>query len=327
MPYYQQAIAMAHRLEEPLLLAVAALTQAQAASDPVEAEAAFKQYFAFMQQVPLDPQLSMQIGTTHGLFGDFLRENGRYQEAEIQYKKSLAVIDKINDSRPWLLPVGNLGRLDLQAGRLQEAHEKFSLCVAGARQTDRRMPLADWLLRLGESWLYLGNLAEAASCLQENISLCQEMGNPHSQADALVTLGQVVMLQGDMASAIQHLGTGFALYQGIYEQQRAASFIGGRVIKPELVDSVWRAGLVAVAQARYEQAALVFGMAEGLQQKINHIPVLPLQAMIDEGVTAVRHNLPPTIIVAAQEKGQQLSVGAILAELATVEWSGTAPLQ
>jgi tetratricopeptide (TPR) repeat protein len=118
------------------------------------------------------------------------------------------------------------------------------------------MPLADWLLWLGESWLYLGNLAEAARCLQENIILSQEMGNPHSQADALVTLGHVVMLQGDMETARGHVRAGFALYQQIHEQQQAARFEGGRLLKPELVDSIWRTGLVALAEAQYEQAAL-----------------------------------------------------------------------
>jgi tetratricopeptide (TPR) repeat protein len=88
-------------------------------------------------------------------------------------------------------PLGNLGRLALQDGRLQEAYDLIAESVAMSRAAGTRVNVGDWLHQLGKVALYLGDTMQAEACLEEALALHEEVGG--IQVHVLALLGHVAL--------------------------------------------------------------------------------------------------------------------------------------
>ena len=131
------------------------------------------------------------------LYGDRLLDHGNAAEAEAKYRESLARYRLLGDVNMIAYPLGNLGRLALCDGRLEEAHELISESVRYARGGNR-VALGDWLFRLGQVHLYLGELETAAADLNTTLTLYEEINNMPGQASVLACLAEVALANGDV---------------------------------------------------------------------------------------------------------------------------------
>jgi tetratricopeptide (TPR) repeat protein len=194
---------MALRLEDPETTLRVLIVQAQARSEVEYAAAIFEIFFSTADQVEAHSKsgLEAMVAAGHDIYGDRLREAGRIEEAEAQYRQSLDVWQRMGNVDGIAYPIGNLGRLALQAGRIQEAYECFSESVAIARAIGNGVGIVDWLPQLGNALLTMGDVTQAEACYDEVLALCEEMGNQVAAADALAYLGYTVLVKGEREGA------------------------------------------------------------------------------------------------------------------------------
>ena len=67
--------------------------------------------------------LQEHLAIMYSHYGNRLRGNGRYAEAKARYRQSLNLMQGMGNVDMIAYPLGNLGLLALQEGRLDEAHK------------------------------------------------------------------------------------------------------------------------------------------------------------------------------------------------------------
>lgn len=287
---FQRGLGMAHRLEAPELLIPMLSVGSQLMPDRRQAQAALDQVFAIHESLDKTQQVPF-IAAAYALYGDLMRESGRYAEARLYYEKSLA-IQRRSGATPFFtaLQTGNLGRLALQAGQMDEAYGLMDEAVALVRAHRNYKGLADWLVRLGEVESYMGKYDTAAAHLRECLQLFVDMSEPRGQADVRAGLAYLALQTEDTPGAVRHIRQSLGLYRSLYEKADR-SRLDGRFVGPEFVDALLRAGLVALAAAQPMVAATCFGAVTQLSARINHTPVPPLQEALETSLAKIRQQL------------------------------------
>lgn len=141
-PFSERALAMVERVDDLLAGMAVAEQQMQLAQDLDTCRDWFERLMALLPQWE-HPVRPLRLAGAYHLFGDRLRDAGRTDEAAAHYRRSIELFGDIeSDLRAY--PVGNLGRLALAAGRLDEADALLRESVAIARRRgepggDRRL--------------------------------------------------------------------------------------------------------------------------------------------------------------------------------------------
>jgi tetratricopeptide (TPR) repeat protein len=316
--YLERVLPMARRLEEPEPLAAVLVGLAQATPDNEQALATMDEAIIIMQE---NEQLKPDLAALLDQYGNRLRDSGQHRTAATYYQQSLDLMRQMGNVDMIAYPLGNLGRLALQAGHLQEAYDFISESVALSRDVRNWVGIGDWVFRLGLVLLYKGEINEAQTNLQEALTYYQEMGNLRGQQDVLACLAQVALVRGDLETAVSTIQESLSIYQAFYLQLQASQAKVDKLfpirltsISPDLVDSFLRAALVATAQEAYERATTFFSIAEKLQFQVGHVPVPPLQASVDKAFAIVRTQLVPAeLFDSAWKAGQTMSLNQVLA--------------
>lgn len=305
LTYIAQAKAMAYRLEEKFLL-FRALAVTSQNLDRDAAKAALEEALTLFDSIEEE---SGFIGAAYMLYGDFLRETGQYAAAKEYYQKA----DEADRRYGMALfggHEGNLGRLALQEGHLSKAYAVISAHVQKVRQLNNQKGLADWLVRLGEVETYLGQWAAAQMHLQECFQIMERMGDLRGQADVSAGLGYLALQRGEVETAVSHLQNSLTWYAELMPQTAVPNM---RILTPELVDAILRAGLAAAANQQPAQAATLFAAVDRFSAALNHTPPPPLAQAMHEAVTAVQSTLTAVENETAVALGRQLPLTELLA--------------
>jgi predicted ATPase/transcriptional regulator with XRE-family HTH domain len=312
----QRTATMAHRLEDPeaLIMAYGLATSASLTFEEA------------MEGLQKAIQLSEATGKRRELrpllyngAATWLHSSGRYSEARAYYEKSvelfreLGAVDFISD------PLGRLGQLALQEGRLQDAHDLTMESIAAARAIGLDVFYGTWeSARLGQILLYQGDLEAAQQTLEIALARMEDdAGYVRSRQETLAVLSEVALMRGDITAAAEHMRASLLICGPFYrELQEAHKLEGtGDSLPVDLVALCARAGLVAAAQGMAERAVTLFGAAEALAAA-SGLTLLPaLRERVEKSLANLRETLGAVDFGAAQEQGRGLSLAQAFAFL------------
>jgi len=318
-PYRERSVSMAHRLEDPETMMRVLLVEGQALPEIEQAAAAFEQLFAIAEQVEVLSKgpgaKEALLADAHFLYGDQLRFAARSAEAETHYRLSLELFRQLGNVDMIAYPLGNLGRLTLEEGRIQEAYDRLTESVTISRAVGNRVGIADWLQQYGNAALALGDVAQAEMCFEEALALYQEMGNQRACPDVLADLGYAALVKGDIAQARRYLYEGLLAYRQIYVPLLKTFVVArwkGQILR-EFFVCLQATALLEVAEGAFERALTLFGAAATLRAPGKNQGDLGLQARVDEAMRTVQSQLSAEACAKAWAIGQSMAFETVLA--------------
>jgi predicted ATPase/DNA-binding XRE family transcriptional regulator len=306
-PNHQLALSMARRLGDPYALVCNLIVQGQAAAEKDQAYAAFEEAIAICRAHQRDWLFGRYWAELLAIYGDRLLDYGYVIDAETKYRESLDRYRLVGDVNMIAYPLGNLGRLALRAGRLQEAHDLISESmryIGGGS----RVALGDWLFRLGQVHLYLGKFDAAATDLSTTLALYAEINNLPGQASVLACLAEVALAKDDLTTAGNQIQESIHLFHAVYASIRMNFSSGRQTQSSDATESILRAGLVAAAQGKHMWAVTLLSCAEAIVAESGYQPIPPLAAKVTASFALLQERLSPTELLAAAERGRAMSL-------------------
>jgi tetratricopeptide (TPR) repeat protein len=311
-------VAMAHRLEDPETMMRVLLVEGQARPGIEQAAAAFEQLFSIGKQLEVLSKgpgaKEALLAEAHFLYGDQLRFASRSSQAAAHYRQSLELFRQLGNVDMIAYPLGSLGRLALEQGRIKEAYDRLAESVALSRAIGNRVGIADWLDQFGTAALALGDVAQAEMYFEEALALYQEMGNQRACPHVLADLGYAALLKGDVAQSRRYLEEGLSAYRR-FILPLLESFMDARwkrAIQREFLACLQATALLEVAEGAFERALTLFGAAARMRTQVNNQADLGLQARVDEAMRTIRSQLSPETFAKAWETGQSMSLETVL---------------
>ncbi len=304
---HNRALPMARKLGDPHALVATLLVQGLASPEPAEAYAALEEAIAISRA-----QAGEWLGNRYWtelltIYGDRLLDHGHVVEAEAKYRESLAGYRLLEDVNMIAYPLGNLGRLALFDGRLEEAHQLINEAVGYARGGNR-VALADWLFRLGQVHLYRGELAAAAEDLNATLTLYEEVNNKPGQASVLACLAEVALAQGDVPAAGRQIRESMTLYRAIYMSIPTIVNSSRHTQSSDATESILRAGLVAAAQGNYLSAVTLLNCGEAIVAESGYRSMSPLGAKVKTAMALAQARLSAAEFLEATERGRHMNL-------------------
>jgi tetratricopeptide (TPR) repeat protein len=310
-PHVEQAYKLARRLEDPWCLAITLHIQGQAQSDQTKAMAAYDEVIDICQSHPEIPHCKSFLGGMLSLKGDRLVNFGLFAEAKASYEASLAQFRSLGETFQIAYPLGNLGRMALQDGQLQEAERLIAESTALTKRTGNRVGIADWSFRLGQVQFYLGNLALAEQNLQTALEMYEEIGQPFGPTGVLSMMSLVAIAQGRLSDAGSLIQNCFAEYRRLLAANQKVDFASDFLNFGDTIESLLYAGLVAHAQGDWQTALYFFSFCKN--NTSNFEPVRPLQEKITAARTEIQNNLPRETFDTVLAQTETLTLDELLA--------------
>ena len=237
---------------------------------------------------------------------------GMMAEAKASLEASVAHLRALGDTFWIAYPLGNLGRLALQEGDLEQAFEAISESVAITRHSGNRGGIADWLFRLGQVHLYRGELAEAEINLRETLWLYEETDNAFGPPGVLSNLALVAVERGDVGTAVAHIQECFTRYDKLRREVRKVDFSSDFLEFGDTLDSLLHAGLVAQAQGDWQTAITCFTFFESRNER-GYVAIRPLCEKVEAAKVDMRDRLGEHGYETAVTQAQQLTFEQLLA--------------
>ena len=309
-PLTEGAYRMARRLEEPWPLVVTLQIRGQSARDQDVALEAFAEAIAICRSRLDDPQFSAFLGSLLGLQGDRLMGFGLLTEATASFEASVNHLRSLNDTFWIAYPLGNLGRMALQRGDLEQANELIRESLAITRRSGNRVGIGDWLFRFGQVQLYMGQLAEAERNLRETLRLYEEVGNSFGPSGVLSNIAFVAAEKGEIVAAVSYLHESFRRYLDLRRSARQVDMSADFLEFGDTIDSLLHAGLIAMADDDPITAAVFFSFFE--KHVTGYEPIWPLRGRVTATQAAIRAMLSPDVLAEATLKGQSLALEELL---------------
>ena len=306
-PFHSRALPMARRLGDPRALVANLLVQGMAAQDKDQAYAALEEAIAISRADATGLLANYHWTELLTIYGDRLLDYGYVTQAEAMYRESLAGYRRLEDVNTIAYPLGNLGRLALYDGRLQEAHDLIGEAVRYARGGNR-LALADWLFRLGQVHFYRGELDTATADLSTTLALYQDINNTPGQASVLACLAELALAGDDLMTAGRRIQESMALFGAIYAWIRMIANSNRRTQSSDATESILRAGLVAAAQGNYLQAVTLLSCGEAIVAESGYRSLPPLMEKVVTTIALLQDMLSAAEFGEASERGQQMTL-------------------
>jgi predicted ATPase len=289
------AMEMAFRLEDPETMMRFFFVEGQGVPSIEAAEKIWHEFFSIGGRLEV---YSKHIGkeavfaAAHFLFGDRLRDVGRGQEAASHYRQSLNLYRQIGNVDMIAYPIGNLGRLALREGRVDEAYDALVESVTISRASGNRLGIADWQQQLGNACLIKGDLSQAESCFEESLALYQEMGAMRSCPDVLADLGYTAYLKGALPQARHYLHDSLRVYlRNIEILEQSGMGWDAYILPPEFLLCYQTIALLDIEDSEFERPLILLSATAVHQAKFGSGADLGIQARVDEALAALKSQL------------------------------------
>jgi tetratricopeptide (TPR) repeat protein len=309
-PFGERAVAMAERVDDLMAKLAVAEQRLQAEPDLEEAWSWFERFVELVGQWQ-HPARDARLAGSYFLFGDRLRNAGRYGEAEAHYRRSIELFKGV-ETDLLAYPLGNLGRLALQAGRLAEAYDLVRESMRISRDSGSRVGIADWSRFLGEVQLHRGDLDSAELAFDEALALYEEIGNMRAATEMHSYLAHTALLQERWNLAIERVR---AFLTGYRDRLRDVLDMGGfpsaEMVAP-YTNGLLTAAVLLARAAQDEAAALVLGHARSRAALSPYVPEPALQALTDRVAVQTQDRLGAERFAAAEARGQAMVLGEAL---------------
>ncbi len=305
--HYRQELAHLRDTTSFKLLRVAAWFYfAVSVSDPQQSVAAFDRALALLREHDDAPAISEAFG----FFADGVhlqalimvryairltdQVGAAYEQALQLSEESLRLFRQLENRDFLVYALGNLGRLALIRGDIGVAHQFYQEAVTIATVANNRLAIGDWQPRLAIATLYTGNATEARRLLDECLSLCGHLGNEEFLARIYGFLAELALWNGDLPQAETWL------------TQSLAAEVKLPWYTFEFVDLLFVAARLAVAQQAYPLAAMRFGLAKQMCNRVGQLQSAAMRPQIEIALATVRGKLGAVRFAEAFTAGQQM---------------------
>ncbi|MEZ4669216.1 MAG: tetratricopeptide repeat protein [Anaerolineae bacterium] len=314
--YKPPAEAMARRLEDPETMMVFYFVEGQATLDISTAAVVWEQFFSIGADIEVLSKGGMakdaMVAGGHFLFGDRLRDAGHNAEAVAHYHQSLELYRHLGNVDLIAYPIGNLGRVALQEGRVKEAYNRFVESVTISRAIGNRVGIADWLKQLGNAALVMGDLSQAESCYEEALALYQEMGNLRACPDVLADLGHTALVRGDGYNARHYLRESLSAYLKFAQMMEPLGIGWSAMLPPEFRLCLRATALLDVTEGRFDRALTLFSATDRLQSKFGYGADLGMQVRVEEALNTIESHLPSETCARVREDAQFIPIQTLM---------------
>ncbi|MBX3084915.1 MAG: tetratricopeptide repeat protein [Anaerolineae bacterium] len=309
--FLQRALDMARRLGDPTTL-TEALTCLLQATPLAEADVVFEELMSIWTEMGDGWQVE-HLANLHYLFGDRLRTIGRNEEAALHFHKSLRLFRELGNVDKIAYPLGNLGRMALQDGRLADAYPLIAESVALSRAIGNRVGIADWLQQLGAVVFALGDLEQAETYFEEALTLYDEIGNPSGHVSILAWQGHLALARGEISTSMRNFHAFLEVYMTMHRHQTAIILKRGPYIPPEVLHCLDGVIIAQAARDRAEQAVTLFGCVSELYAHTSISRNAQTQAHVEQAISTARARLTNADVERALTSGRAMSVDDVLA--------------
>jgi len=220
---------------------------------------------------------------------------GDFKGAASRFEESVASFRDAGDDWGRAYSLGCLASAVRNEGNYDRAGALYEESVALFRNLGDRSWVVDPLAGLAAVAEKQGQHRRAVALAEEGLRLAREMGHSSSTAIALSRLGQMVFRGGDYQRAL-------ALFQESLVLRRT---LGSR---EGVARSLVGLASVALAQARPEHAARLFGAAEAMRDLVN-APLPPADRVdYERQLAALQKELDETTFAAAWAEGRAMTL-------------------
>jgi DNA-binding SARP family transcriptional activator/Tfp pilus assembly protein PilF len=182
-------------------------------------------------------------------------QQGRYQQAGDHYRQALALYRTAGDRTDEARVLTNLGLAETDLGRYAQAARYQQEAIAINRDIGNRFGEARALSNLGVARQLQGHHQEAADHFQQSLDLSREIGDRKGEAWALASLGAVDLRLGRYQHAAGYLQQAIAMLHEMGDTRGES-------------DSLLRLGEVHLELGRYQHAAGNFEQALAMSREI-----------------------------------------------------------
>jgi tetratricopeptide (TPR) repeat protein len=195
-------------------------------------------------------ELPVIVGRAHLALARLHLAGGRQAQALAALRAAREVLLPAEDGTAQASALQVLGRLLLDVGEVQEAHQTLVHALAvGERAGDPRIRAA-LLDDLARVMVRMGRVAEAQRQAREALALADAHKDPVQRARCLVTLGQVAKAQRKWKAAVDHL-------------RQAVDLFGRLRLSAELGETARELGMLLKERGDHTAAAEYLSLAVG----------------------------------------------------------------
>jgi predicted ATPase/class 3 adenylate cyclase len=227
-----------------------------------------------------------------GLLGEFLRFQGKFEEAIEAKNEALVVARDLGEVRMVAATLHDLGEIYMQMGDREQARRLHEEALVIRRRDGGRIGIAHALIGLGDLALLEGDLERAQAIFEEILEVGRESGERDFQAGGLLSLAEVARRENDHARAGELVREGLAV---------AVEF--GSVLR--IVGALETLAALASANGPPERAARLIGACERLRQETGF-------AIFDDAATYARTVEAARTQLGSEAFDRERSAGAML---------------
>ena len=285
--------ALTHQGEPPALRAEALLgagTLAWAEADDASAERLCEEARYLFQEAG-DPRGVAGALKLLGMMAVGRDDHGR---ARTMLEQSLELFRQERDRAGIAICVMNLGILSSRLGDHQAAARLCEEAIALYRELGDRWGRAAALHSLGQCRWSQGDETHARQLFEESLAAFQEVGHQPGVAAALAHLGGVWASRGDYGIAQGYLAESFAVAWEALDRDQA-------------LHSLEDLASVAARQGRLERAALLWGAADALRERLRLAATRSRQAETDAGIADLRRAISEDTFLARWFEGRAMT--------------------
>ncbi len=240
------------------------------------------------------------IANSFSCLGNVVYAQGDYAAAKSLYEESLAITRELGEKLGMAKSLNNLGYMADTQGDYAAAAARYQESLILYRELEHKSGIADSLSGLGIIAYYQGDYATATARHQESLTLRRELGGKWGIAICLNNLGKVASAQSDYQAARKLHEESLTIFTEL-ESKRGIAY----ALK-------WLAEVYR-GENQLEQAARLFGAAEGLRATISY-PLSPFNKRLhDSSVAALRAVLGEAAFTAAWEAGRAMTIEQAIA--------------
>jgi tetratricopeptide (TPR) repeat protein len=220
-----------------------------------DAERTYRQLLAMRQAQSPSPEQQRHVATIYHNLGVIAQDRGRMDEAQDCYRKSLAIVDALDDKPGRASAYLQLGKFAQDRWDLEEAEKWYRKSLALDEELRNKPRLAATYHQLGEIARFRERPDEAESWYLRSMNIEEQLENKPGLAESYGAIGGLAMSQGRLEEA-----------EDWYRRSLTVSEEIGN--KPGIAHTYRLIGMVAQQRGRSEEAEEWYRSSLAIGQEI-----------------------------------------------------------
>jgi tetratricopeptide (TPR) repeat protein len=228
-----------------------------------DAERTCRHILTALQTLRSSPERQRRVAITCHQLGMAVGYQGRLDEAQAWYRRSLAIKEDLGDTLSMASTCHQLGLVAQQRGRLDEAEAWYRKSLAISEQFGNRPGMSSTYHQLGGVAQERGRLDEAEAWYRKSLAVKEELGNRSGMADSYRQLGKVALLRDQLDDAEDWYRKALAI------DEQLGNGVG-------IARSYHNLGIIAQERGRLDEAEAWYRKALAVDEELSHRPDMAL---------------------------------------------------